>query len=335
MADDWSLDEVRIAELLEQTVLPVVFAGTEASPSPELVLVVGQPGAGRTRVLGMLSAETSSLHVVSGDGLRAFHPRYLDAQQSDELEAHQALADASSRWFAGCLRFARANKRSLVAEGSLANSATVVSTATRFADEGYRTRVVVVATSRAESALATVSTFLANRRDGSRAPFQSMERHHRGLEGTRALVESLEHDATVDRLTILDRSGQVVFDAHRGEASGFSSATAALTRAQNQPLSTLQSAQWMGELRRIAENVAATRPDQAVADALADLYELGLRDVIPGLDVPARSRVVAVQERRYAEALHSLRSTAVPAQPTIDPGPVIAPPGPDRGGISL
>ncbi|WP_271171247.1 zeta toxin family protein [Microbacterium thalassium] len=317
--------------------MPAVFPDSTPHAVPTVIFVAGQVGSGRTRVIGGLAAQhPADLAVVSGDGLRAFHPRYLAAVRSGDLEAQRTVAEETSPWFAACLRHARAITRSLVIEGAFPNPSTVVSTAGVFANDGFQTRVVVVGVSRAESVMGMVSAHLTNVRDGIRTPFPGVELHDRGWDGTRGLVAMLEESADADQLTILDRTGRVVFDEKRSDAQPrFAGAVAALERAQERPMSPLEAAQWMSELRRVTE-FAADHPDAegAVTGALIELYEIGVRDVLPALAVPQGSQVVARQQRQYVDHLTRLRHSLRPAAPRFAPAPVPVTPTPDRGGIS-
>ena len=71
-----------------------------------------------------------------------------------------------------------------------------------------------------------------------------------------------------------------------------------------------------------------------MTEVLIDLHETALREIIPELPVPAGSKVVAAQEHRSASELVALRKSLIVERPVDAAAPVVAPTGPERGGLS-
>lgn len=322
----------------ERDILPLLFPEEpREDAAPTFVLLTGQPGAGSGRAIGRLRAEQSDhLAAMSADELRAFHPRFAEAMASGSGEAAQEVGEATAEWLRAGMAFARENRRSLLLEGNFTMPSTVLALTQRFAGEGFRTRVVVVGVRRAESLLATLSQHLSAVQAGRPARFVSREAHDRGFEGTRALTAALEDSTAVDRVTVLGRAGAPLFDAELdGTGHPFHGAGAALVAAQSERLSSLGSAQWMSELRRVTKFAATMREvPRPVTEVLIDLHETALREIIPELPVPAGSKVVAAQEHRCASELVALRKSLIAERPVDAAAPVVAPAGPERGGVS-
>lgn len=332
------LDDGRAQEIFERAVAPIVFLG-EPTDHPSLTLIAGQPGSGRQRAIGGAhSGAEERPAVVSAESLRAFHPHFRASRRRGDITAQRSVASTAARWLSQSFRHARTTRQSLLIEGSFPSATTVTSLAQLFADEGFRTRVVVVGVSRAESLLSLVSHHLAEARGGVRVPFPGVGLHDEGWKGTRALVAALEASPSVDRLTILDRRGDVAFDRERDETgTAFRGAMDALDTAQTPSLSVMKSVEWMGELRRVVESLDDPRgADPEVLRALVEVHELGLREVIPRLPLPENSEVVVRQERKLAGDLTRLR-TELPRRRAPVPapiGPAVGAPQPDRGGVS-
>lgn len=333
---EWELADEFRDEISRRSILPLFFP--DAPPldaSPTLTLVAGQPGAGRSRPSSLLLAEHGpDLAVVTGDDLRAFHPRFAEITVTRAPDAREALARATAGWVRDCIRYARENGRSLVLEGAFQDPSVVVGTAERFAAEGFQTRVVVVGSRRAESLLSVASLYLRDVRAGAAARFTSREAHDRGFAATRALVVALEDAASVDRLTVLGRDGRTVFDAYGGEG-GFGGASAALLAAQSTRLSRFDATQWLSELHHVTE-FAASRRDlpRGVTELLVDLHETALREVIPELHVPADGKFATAIEQKTVAGLVALRRALPREQPVDAAAPVFTPTGPERGGVS-
>ena len=324
--------------IFERDIRPLFFPAEQPEASaPTFVLLTGQPGAGAARAIGRLRAEHSDdLASLSAEDLRAFHPQFAQATASGSVAAAQEASEATAEWLRAGMAFAREHRRSLLLEGNFTTASTVLALAQRFAGAGFGTRVVVVGVRRAESLLATVSQYLSAVRAGRPAPLISREEHDRGFEGTRALTTALEDSTTVDRVTVLSRAGAPMFDAEGdGTEHPFQGAGTALVAAQSERLLSLGSVQWMSELRRVTEFSATLREvPRLVTESLIDLHETALREIIPELPVPVGSRVVAAQEHRSASALVALRGSLVVDRSVDAAAPVVAPTGPERGGLS-
>ncbi|KAF2418133.1 zeta toxin family protein [Microbacterium sp. B35-30] len=335
---EWALEDGEHDDILRRSILPLYFPDTELRGAPpSFTLLAGQPGAGRTRTVGLVVAEHGSgTAVVSGDDLRAFHPRFAERGHPLTSEDRDGLARATAGWVRDCIRYARENKYSLVLEGAFLDPKVAIGTAERFAGEGFQTRVVVVASRRAESLLSVASLYLRDVQSSGPARLVSRDAHDRAFEATRKLVEAVGDAASVDRLTILKRNGQTAFDAHSVDGDeAFRGAGAALDDAQSARLSRFDATQWLSELHHVT-GFAASRRDlpRGVTDLLVDLHEVALREVIPELHVPSDGKFTIAIEQKTVANLVALRRS-LPREQAVDvAAPVIVPVGPERGGIS-
>lgn len=335
---EWELEGADRDEIFGRSILPLYFPeSTRSDKPPTLVLLTGQPGAGRSRVTRILLGDHGpNLASVSGDDLRAFHPRFVEIAAAREPDARSALARATAGWVRDCIRYARDNKRSLVLEGAFQDPAVAVGTAERFATEGFQTRVVVVASRRAESLLTVTSGYLRDVHASSPARFVSRDLHDRGFEATRALVTAAVDAASVNQLTVLSRGGRTAFDARRTDGDdAFLGAGAALETAQAARLSRFDATQWLSELHHVTQ-FAGSRRDlpRGVTELLVDLHETALREVIPELRIPRDGTFATAMEQKTVANLVVLRRS-LPREQIVDAAaPVVAPVGPERGGIS-
>lgn len=207
---DWGLDDTALGTVFEERVVPVVFPQTATNRTPELIVALGQAGAGVARATrGLVADRDDDTAVLSTEGLRAFHPHYLELSRSRSAEASRILANAAARWMRDGLRFALEGRRSLLLEGTFPSASVALATVELFQGQGFTTRVAAIGVSRAASLLAEASRHLLAARDGRSAPFTDLATHDAGFEATRAVVSELEGDASVDRLTVVGRLGHV------------------------------------------------------------------------------------------------------------------------------
>lgn len=335
---EWELEDAEREEILTRRILPLYFRDTPPPDEPpRLVLLAGQPGAGRSRATGTLIANHGpDMAVVSGDDLRAFHPRFPELASARSPEAGEGVARATAGWLRNCIRYARENRRSLLLEGAFQDPAVAVATAERFATAGFQTRIVVVASRRAESLLTVASRYLRDVHGSAPARLVGRDVHDRALEATGELVAAARGAATVYRLTVLSRTGRVVFDARRTNGEdALRDAGIALEAAQSARLSRFDATQWLSELHHMTE-FAASRRDLplGLTELLVELHEIALREVIPELHVPSDGKfTIAIEQKTVARLVELRRS--LPLEQAVDvAAPVVAPVGPERGGIS-
>jgi hypothetical protein len=318
--------------------VPLIFAGTEPTTDAELVLVIGQPGAGTQRLTHeMLGDHSPSIASVTAENLAAFHPDFLDLATWRPMDAPSAIAPQVAEWIGATLDHARATRRSLHFATSVSTPAPALATAAAFEADGFATDLVIVATPRHESLLATASRFLNARRLRLPARFTDRDAHTRGFLGTQALARAAETADGVHRVTVLDRHGRRLFDATRAE--GFAGVAGAVADAHSAPVSVLEAARWFGELRGITDFARRARElSPPVTEVLVELHELALSDVLPRMPVPLDSSFAIDQELRLRGEIDALGRELPGEAPRVEPiaptGPVVSA-APSRGGPSL
>lgn len=334
----WELEARERDTILARDVIPLVFQGsTRPEDSPSLTLLAGQPGAARLRAARALVVDHGQVPATVGaDDLRAFHPGFAELSTGSTAEALDGVTRATAAWMRDCIRHARENRRSLVLEGAFQDPSVAIRTTERFAAAGFQTRVVVVASRRAETLLSVASLYLRNVRAGTLARFVSREAHDRAFEATRALTAEAARSASVDRLTVIGRAGDLVFDALRADGGEkFHRAGPALEAVQSAQLSRFDATQWLSELHHLTD-FAMTRRDlpHAVTELLVELHQVALREVIPELHVPSDGKFISAIEQKTVTRLGDLQRS-LPREEVIDlAAPVVTPVGPERSGIS-
>lgn len=314
------------------SVLRCLFAGLQPSTSQTFVLLAGQVGAGAGRAIGSIRAERGrDLVPVSADDLRAFHPLFLDKKFMDSDVGQREVAQSTASWLQAALAHARENRLSVILEGVFRSPDAALGVARRFAGDGYEVEVVVVAVREEESLLSVTSDSLRRMREHRSFSFISALEHAATFQCTRALVADAGGDAMVNRISIVGRHGDLVFDERRSPGvEAFRQAGSSLVSAQSERMTSLESAQWLGELRRVTA-YARTLPAMplVVREALVELHQMAIQRVVPELPVPAGSEVIEIQKRWLTAELIDLRRGAARSEPTDVTTPAMQPaPGP-------
>jgi UDP-N-acetylglucosamine kinase len=312
--------------------LPVLFPHGPSEAAPELLFATGHSGGHAARAFGAL-IDRHEIAALSASDLRAFHPRYLELSTSRSPESSRILTETSSGWMRSALQHARTTRRSLILDGTGSSPDIALATAGLFTKSGFTTTVVVVATPRAESLLATASEYLVHARGGRVSQFTSVAEHEASVENVRTLVKTLESALAVDRIMIIGRNGTTRLDAARTNPAGFVGALAALDREQATPPPAPQAMRWLSELRAMTDFALSSRQiARPLAEVLIELHEIGLREILPSLPLPKDSRARPAAEANLGRRLVAIRQAVrIEQRPDQQPAPVIAGPAPDRG----
>ena len=145
LLDDAERDRVYVARVRSR-----LFAEDRPSPHPRLVIVGGQPGAGKTaatlqavRELGRLG---DAVAYINGDELRPLHPRYAALVAADKTTAADKTGTDVGLWVERGIREVAAGRFSSVIETTMRQPDVVRRTAEQFTRAGFEfeMRVVVV-----------------------------------------------------------------------------------------------------------------------------------------------------------------------------------------------
>ena len=186
-------------------------ARSSAQDQPRVVLVGGQPGAGKSAggelVRDELRAQGGFIHV-DADRMRERIPIGTARPPSSETQA-----DAGR--LANALRLmAIEARRHIVEVGTFRSPQSVQRFVDRLQEQGYKVELVVVATSREESLLGIYQRHERQHQAGNPNPrFVTEDYHDAAMQGFDATVSQVAHQ--LDRLRIINRGGQLLYDSQR------------------------------------------------------------------------------------------------------------------------
>jgi predicted ABC-type ATPase len=290
--------------IFRNDILPDYLPETmHAVQRPRLILLGGQPGAGKTAVLiashGELTRSGATIRIV-GDDLRSYHPQFLAFQRRDPETASQFTQMDAGRWTEKLLAAACARKVNTVFETSMRTPENVARVIGVARDAGYQVEIRAVAVNPRLSWQATHHRYEEMLRvgDGARLPPQHV--HDAAVDGLRVSLEKVESEQLVDRVQLSTRGGKVLYENERHGAawSRAPSARQALEQEQSRPLSRSEvqrfADDWSYILGRMEERQA---PDNRIAAirirAVADVtYLVAQRRDADGEDRRGRARTI-------------------------------------------
>ncbi|WP_297005777.1 zeta toxin family protein [uncultured Corynebacterium sp.] len=215
-----------------------------ASPSPTLVVVTGQPAAGKSRTIDRISAALDTPAVVlDSDVLRLNHPAMPDIMERDPQRMDVLSNGPVGFWMSGVIDHCRQHRYNIIIENTLTNPKQVSETAQLFHDTGFAVAVAALAVHEEVSRLGIVSRYLAGI-DTDAFPRWTTERSH--TTACHGMVSGLATiNGSVDTIEVYDRQGHPLYAGSNGTA-----AAEAVTRERTTPLTDRQIQEWTTDYLR-------------------------------------------------------------------------------------
>lgn len=132
--------------------------GKKPVQTPKLVIVAGQSGAGKSRLIPIINEKLDYNTVISDyDVVRTMHPKFELASDLDNENVHLALLPDADRANSDLREYCRMNKFNMINEGTMRGTAGFVNMAREFRESGYEIDLELMAVPKLES---YTSTFL-------------------------------------------------------------------------------------------------------------------------------------------------------------------------------
>ncbi|MEW2577677.1 zeta toxin family protein [Streptomyces syringium] len=201
--------------VLEQVILPAATEGAAHQDRPVVVIVGGQPGAGKTGIADMVQAALNrrgGAVRIGRDLYKAAHARYASLLAEDVRTAGVKIRPDTIRWQAAVEDHVRARGFDAVAESALADAEEFRQSAAAYRQAGHRIEVVALATAEALSQLGTLERFLSETVVGIGGRYVSWENHDACSASLLATLAVIEVEKLADRITVVRRDGTVLYD---------------------------------------------------------------------------------------------------------------------------
>lgn len=179
---------------------------------PVLVLLGGQPAAGKSVAQTQVEARSPEAHLVAitGDAFRKYHPQFDELTEHDPLRMPNVTSSVSGPLVRECLDHAKEQGYSVLLEGTFVNEEMVLSTAEEFAQAGYDVQVCAVAVSEDVSRLSAEERYLSQVDiDPGNARWTPPTAHDLAVVNSPGTVAALEASSYVQRVEVWTREDRI------------------------------------------------------------------------------------------------------------------------------
>jgi predicted ABC-type ATPase len=210
------LSDSDLDRLYTQRIRSQLFGSGGASSSPKLVIVGGQPGAGKTLATLSAARELAStgdgVAYINGDELRPLHPRYVELVAKDNTTAADKTAADVGLWVERGIREAVAGRFSTVIETTMRQPEVVRATAKQFTNAGFEFELRVVVVDPELSSLAIYERFARGLETPGALPRYTLPSYHSDalekMPTTLGLVSQL-----ASTVRFIDRQGRELYSS--------------------------------------------------------------------------------------------------------------------------
>lgn len=264
--------------------------GVGKAEHPRLILLGGQPGAGKTAVLTASHQELAqsgpTIRIV-GDDLRSYHPQFLAFQRQDPETASQFTQGDAGRWTEKLMAAAAERQVNIVFETTMRTPENVARVIGVARDAGYAVEVRAIAVHPHVSWQGNHHRFEEMLQAGLAARIPPQHIHDAAVAGLRISLEKIESEHLVDRVQLRTRGGAIVYDNERrdGQWTHPPRGRLALEGEQSRPMTPVElqrfADDWNHVLARMEERSASReriasveiRAEEDVAHLLAQRRE--------------------------------------------------------------
>ncbi|ELP69952.1 zeta toxin family protein [Streptomyces turgidiscabies] len=279
-------------EILASRILPAWTGDAVPQDQPVAVLIGGPPGSGKSTVCQVLKAvldRRGGAVLIGRDLYKTDHPAYRSLLHSDDRTAGVRVRPDVLRWQAEVEEYVRGHRFDALVE----TPAVDPEQARAYREAGYRVEVVVLAEAQAVTQLSILERYLAQVAENGAGRYVSWGNHDQVARRLPESLEVIETEQLADRVMVVQRDLQVLYDNALAEPSP-AGAHRALHAARSRPWTAPET--W--RFRRQANGLH--------------------QQLHPAANTPERRLVVAGGLERAAALAEPVRRIAQPL--TVPPG---------------
>lgn len=257
MSESFRLPPQVHARIYSEQIEPAMFLGTTAAESPRIVVVAGQPGAGKTKVVELTKKEfeDQSVVVVNTDKLRPFHPQIKEINKLDDKRSAERTHEDASDWSETLLRRCMETNRNVILEGVFKDKKKLAALIMDFKSSGYEVVVRFVAVHRRHSVLGVHSRNEREKIARGYGRYVPLAYHDVCYEKVLDSAATVEEQAAADCIEVFNREGECLYRNENGPKGRKTpvGARAAIERERARELSKEQRHRYGESWERVIE----------------------------------------------------------------------------------
>ena len=198
--------EIKFKEILEY--YKSMYSPTE---NPKVVLLGGQPGAGKSGLENMVNIKKNYVSI-SGDDYREYHPRFKEINLEYGREASKYTQQWAAEITEKLIKELRKEKYNLIIEGTLRTAELPLKEANAFKKADYKVELNVVVVKPEKSRLGTLERYEAMLKQGKVPRMTPKEHHDLVLNNIGNNLEIIYNSKAFDNIKLFDRENNLLYN---------------------------------------------------------------------------------------------------------------------------
>lgn len=200
-ADRYRLPEVENRRVFREEIVPTRLAGRAPQQTPTVVFLVGQPGAGKSRLSEMVAAALTrrgGFVDIDSDLYKPYHPAYAALMARDDaLMAAYTRADGRA-WMAQAEEYVRTHRLNAVVQETSQDAGLVVAKLRAYRQAGARLEGLFLGVPQAMSEQGIVNRYFEQLADRGQGRLTVQANAEESYVGILELAEEIDRGALVD-----------------------------------------------------------------------------------------------------------------------------------------
>ena len=198
--------EIKFKEILEY--YKSMYSPTE---NPKVVLLGGQPGAGKSGLENMVNIKKNYVSI-SGDDYREYHPRFKEINLEYGREASKYTQQWAAEITEKLIKELRKEKYNLIIEGTLRTAELPLKEASAFKKAGYEVELNVVVVKPEKSRLGTLERYEAMLKQNKVPRMTPKEHHDLVVNNIGNNLEIIYNSKAFDNIKLFDRENNLLYN---------------------------------------------------------------------------------------------------------------------------
>ena len=198
--------EIKFKEILEY--YKSMYSPTE---NPKVVLLGGQPGAGKSGLENLINIKKNYVSI-SGDDYREYHPRFKEINLEHGREASKYTQQWAAEITEKLIRELRKEKYNLIIEGTLRTAELPLKEANAFKKAGYEVELNVVVVKAEKSRLGTLERYEAMLKQDKVPRMTPKEHHDLVVNNIGNNLEIIYNSKAFDNIKLFDRENNLLYN---------------------------------------------------------------------------------------------------------------------------
>jgi len=179
--------------------------------NPKVVLLGGQPGAGKSGLENMVNIKKNYVSI-SGDDYREYHPRFKEINLEYGREASKYTQQWAAEITEKLIKELRKEKYNLIIEGTLRTAELPLKEANAFKKADYKVELNVVVVKPEKSRLGTLERYEAMLKQGKVPRMAPKEHHDLVVNNIGNNLEIIYNSKAFDNIKLFDRENNLLYN---------------------------------------------------------------------------------------------------------------------------